>query len=84
MVGRAPTKSEKEHTRTGLIARIMAGAIDPFYTQYQKEKYQNNEPLVFGMAEKISNSKDDKKPNTNKLLNKLREILRREKKPFKN
>ena len=62
----------------------MAGAIDPFYTQHQKEKYENNEPLVFGMGDKLNNIKDDKKPNKGKLMKRLREILQREKKPFKN
>lgn len=35
------------------------------------------------MPDKITNPKDDRKPNQNKLLNKLREILKREKKQFK-
>ena len=61
----------------------MAAAIDPFYTQHQKEKYESNEPLVFGMADKLNINKDDKKPNKGKLMKRLREILQREKKPFK-
>lgn len=37
------------------------------------------------MSDKVTNpNKDDRKPNQDKLLNKLREILKREKREFKN
>ncbi len=35
------------------------------------------------MPDKVSSPKDDKKPNQDKLLRKLREILKREKRQFK-
>ena len=37
VVGRAPTKSEKEKARVGLIEKIMAGDIGTFYVQATKE-----------------------------------------------
>lgn len=61
----------------------MRGDIGTFYVQDTGE-YDQRKPLVYKIPDKISNPKDDKKPNQNKLLNKLREILKREKKQFKN
>jgi hypothetical protein len=70
-LGRAPTKSEKEKARVGLIEKIMNGNIGTFFIQttgHYNEKY----PLVYRVPDKISNPKDDKKPNQSKLLKKLR------------
>lgn len=82
-LGRAPTKSEKEKARVGLIEKIMNGNIGTFFIQttgHYNEKY----PLVYRVPDKISNPKDDKKPNQSKLLKKLRQILKKEKREFKN
>lgn len=78
---RAPMKSEKEVARKGLIAKIMRGDIGTFFVQVTDD-INKIKPLVYLVPDKISNPKDDKKPNTGKLLKKLREILRREKKQF--
>lgn len=60
----------------------MRGDIDTFFVQ-ATEDIHKNKPLVYLVPDKITNPKDDRKPNQNKLLNKLREILKREKKQFK-
>jgi hypothetical protein len=39
--------------------------------------------LVYSVPDKVNNPKDDKKPNQDKLLKKLREILKKEKRQFK-
>ena len=83
VVGRAPTKPEKEKARTGLIEKIMAGNIEQVYAQELANKYNDTKPLVYEMPDKSMNPKDDKKPNQNKLLNKLRQILKREKREWK-
>lgn len=80
---RAPMKSEKEVARKGLLNKIMKGEIQTFYVQASGE-YDEFKPLVYRIPDKITNPKDDKKPNQSKLLKKLREILKREKKQFKN
>ena len=82
-LNRAPTKPEKERARVGLIEKIMNGDIGTFFVQGTGE-YNNILPLVYSVPDKVSNPKDDKKPNQNKLLKKLREILKREKRQFKN
>lgn len=61
----------------------MKGEITVFYVQANGE-YDEMKPLVYRIPSKVNNPKDDKKPNQNKLLKKLREILKREKKQFKN
>lgn len=66
----------------GLIEKIMNGDITTFFVQATGE-YNEILPLVYSVPDKVSNPKDDKKPNTNKLLKKLREILKREKRQFK-
>lgn len=55
----------------GLIQKIMQGDISTFYVQATGE-YDNSMPLVYLVADKMMNPKDDKKPNQNKLRNKLR------------
>ena len=54
----------------------MKGEITTFYVQSLPEIDQMK-PLVYSIPNKVSNPKDDKKPNQNKLLKKLREILKR-------
>ena len=81
-LGRAPTKPEKEKARVGLIEKIMNGDITTFFVQATGE-YNEILPLVYLVPDKVNNPKDDKKPNTDKLLKKLREILKREKRQFK-
>lgn len=81
-LGRAPTKPEKEKARVGLIEKIMNGDIGTFFVQATGE-YNEKLPLVYNVPDKVSNPKDDKKPNQDKLLKKLREILKREKRQFK-
>jgi hypothetical protein len=66
----------------GLIEKIMNGDIGTFFVQATGE-YNEILPLVYRVPDKVNSPKDDKKPNQNKLLKKLREILRREKKMFK-
>lgn len=61
----------------------MKGEIQTFYIQ-GSEYYDQMKPLVYRIPDKITNPKDDKKPNQSKLLKKLRQILKREKKQFKN
>lgn len=78
---RAPMKSEKEVARKGLISKIMRGDIGTFFVQVSND-INGIKPLVYLVPDKITNPKEDKKPNQNKLLKKLREILRREKKQF--
>ena len=80
---RAPMKSEKENARKGLIVKIMRGDIGTFFVQ-DDPAIASIKPLVYQVPNKISNPKEDRKPNQNKLMNKLREILKREKKQFKN
>ena len=80
---RAPMKSEKEKARTGLIAKIMRGDIGTFFVQ-EDPAINNYRPLVYLVPNKISNPKEERTPNKSKLLNKLREILRRERKEYKN
>lgn len=80
---RAPMKSEKEKARKGLIAKIMRGDIGTFFVT-EDEAINNIKPLVYQVPNKISNPKDEKKPNQNKLYKKLREILKRQKQQFKN
>lgn len=70
-LNRAPTKPEKEKARVGLIEKIMAGDITTFYIQ-ESEKYEERLPLVYSVNDKANNPKDDKKPNQDKLLKKLR------------
>lgn len=60
----------------------MNGDIGTFFVQASGE-YNERLPLVYSVADKVSNPKDDKKPNQDKLLKKLREILKREKRLFK-
>lgn len=55
----------------GLIEKIMAGDITTFYIQ-ESEKYEERLPLVYSVNDKANNPKDDKKPNQDKLLKKLR------------
>lgn len=57
--------------RGGLIEKIMNGNIGTFYVQASPEIH-DRKPLVYLVPDKINNSKDDKKPNQNKLLKKLR------------
>lgn len=80
---RAPTKPEKEKARVVLIDKIMNGDISTFYVQGTKE-YDMEIPLVYKTPDKQQAQKDDKKPNQNKLLKKLREIFTRKKRPHKN
>lgn len=61
----------------------MNGNIGTFFVQATGEYYEKY-PLVYKVPDKLNNPKDDKKPNQNKLLKKLREILKREKKYFHN
>jgi hypothetical protein len=49
----------------------MAGDISTFYST-ASGTYNENLPLVYLTPEKMVSPKDDKKPNQNKLLNKLR------------
>lgn len=79
---RAPKKSEKEVARKFLINKIMRGDIGTFFVQ-ATDDINNIKPLVYLVPDKVTNPKDDKKPNQNKLLKKLREILKRERKQFK-
>ena len=60
----------------------MRGDIGSFFAQ-ASDDIRGIKPLVYLVPDKITNPKDDKKPNQNKLLKKLREILKREKKQFK-
>ena len=69
---RAPMKSEKEVAREGLIKKIMKGEIGTFYVQGLTEEINRDHPLVYKVPDKISNPKEDKKPNQSKLLKKLR------------
>lgn len=80
---RAPMKSEKEEARKGLIAKIMRGDIGTYFSTGDP-LIHDLKPLVYQTPNKISNPKEEKIPNKNKLLNKLREILRRERKQYKN
>jgi hypothetical protein len=80
---RAPMKSEKEEARKGLIVKIMRGDIGTFFVQ-EDPAISQIKPLVYQVPNKISNPKDERKPNRSKLLNKLREILRRQRREFKN
>ena len=64
-------KSEKEEARKGLIAKIMRGDIGTFFAQ-EDPVINNIKPLVYRIPTKVSNPKDEKKPNQNKLLKKLR------------
>jgi len=57
--------------RGGLIEKIMNGNIGTFFVQATGE-YNEKLPLVYRVPDKINNPKDDKKPNQNKLLKKLR------------
>lgn len=65
-----------------MIEKIMNGDIGTFFVQASGE-YNERLPLVYLVPDKVSNPKDDKKPNQDKLLKKLREILKREKRLFK-
>jgi hypothetical protein len=49
----------------------MKGEIQTFYIQ-GSEYYDQMKPLVYRIPDKITNPKDDKKPNQSKLLKKLR------------
>ena len=60
----------------------MNGDIGTFFVQGTGE-YVEMKPLVYRVPDKITTPKDDKKPNQGKLLAKLREILKREKRQFK-
>lgn len=60
----------------------MTGDISTFYST-ASGTYNDNLPLVYLTPDKMAGPKDDKKPNQNKLLNKLREILKRQKVEFK-
>lgn len=68
---RAPMKSEKEVARKGLLNKIMKGEIQTFYVQ-GNSVIDELKPLVYRIPDKITNPKDDKKPNQSKLLKKLR------------
>lgn len=80
---RAPMKSEKEKARKGLIAKIMRGDIGTFFVQ-EDPAINNIKPLVYQVPNKISNPKEERRPNQNKLYKKLREILKRQKQQYKN
>jgi hypothetical protein len=54
----------------------MQGEISTFYVQ-QSGEYNEKVPLVYLIPDKIVNPKDNKEPNLNKLMKKLKEILRR-------
>lgn len=73
---RAPMKSEKEEARKGLIAKIMRGDIGTFFVQDTPD-IRNIKPLVYSIPNKISNPREEKVPNKKKLLERLRQILRR-------
>ena len=75
---RAPMKSEKEEARKGLITKIMRGDIGTFFVQ-EDPAIDNIKPLVYQVANKMSNPKDDRAPNRNKLLNRLRQMMRKKK-----
>ena len=68
---RAPMKSEKEEARKGLIAKIMRGDIGSFFAQGNPDCLKLK-PLVYGVPNKVGNPRDDKQPNKNKLLKRLR------------
>lgn len=61
----------------------MQGEISTFYVQGTGE-YDKVLPLVYQIPDKMLSSKEDKEPNKEKLIKKLKEILRRQKKEFKN
>jgi hypothetical protein len=80
---RGPSKSEKEEARVKIIEKIMQGEISTFYVQGTGE-YDKILPLVYQLPDKITSGvKDDKPINKNKLIKKLREILKRQKREFK-
>lgn len=61
----------------------MQGEISTFYVQATGE-YDRILPLVYQLPDKITSSNKDEKPiNKNKLIRKLREILKRQKRDFK-
>ena len=59
---RAPMKSEKEEARKGLIAKIMRGDIGTFFAQ-EDPVINNIKSLVYRILTKVSNPKEEKKPN---------------------
>ena len=56
----------------------MQGEISSFYVQGSGE-YDKIIPLVYLLPDKVSGSRDDRPLEKNKLLNKLKEILKRKK-----
>ena len=68
---KVPTKQEKDKARKVLIDKIMAGEISSVFVQQSPDIF-NNRPLCYGLPGKTMVAPDEKKPNHDRLIKKLR------------